>query len=569
MLTQLRSLLSQENIQGYIVPCSDEFQNEFVPDYSNRLKFLTGFGGSNGLLVVLPEIALFFTDGRYLEQAEKDLDCGTFHIFDISLIKNFDWSKYVPEGGALGYDPLLFTKRQIEIFRSVAIKAIDDNLVDKIWLDKPQKEKAEVSIYPIQYSGQEAAAKINQLKLNLASDSSYLITDTASICWLLNIRNKDQSCIGMVDCYLLINKEGAILFANLEVLQDIAKYFNELNIKVLKTSEIQGCLKTIATEHVLVDEATCPAAFLNILQKAQHNNYYKLFQACKNPAEIEGAKMAHINDAVAICEFFSWLEGALHNKEKISEFDLSKKLIALRKNRPLYIKESFHAICGYQANSSIIHYRPLELSARTITGSGMLLVDNGGHYYGGTTDVTRTVFLGQPGEEEKQYYTLVLKGHINLAKTKFKQGTSGQNLDVLARMFLWQNFADYPHSTGHGVGNFLNVHEGPQGISLFNSVPLQLGMILSNEPGYYKPGHFGIRVENLMYVKQSAKPEFFEFEQLTLIPYSSKLIDFSLLDSDERKWLASYYDNVQNTVRPLLSADAQKWLDKELCAIKL
>ncbi len=568
MLNKLRNLFLQENIQGYIIPSSDEFQNEFIPENNNRLKFITNFSGSNGLAIVLADKCMFFTDGRYLEQASKQLDLNVFTVLDIATIRRFDWARYINTSDAIGYDPLLFTQKQLEIFKPLNIKPIQNNLVDLLI---PQlKIEQNTTLYSLEYSGQDAAEKIAKLRLQLNVNSNkslgYLITDTSSICWLLNIRNQDQSCIGMVNCYLIVTNTEILLFADIKVITELTNYFENLGMKVLPTSQIQQFLQSIATKPIFIDESTCPIAFSSILPNGQHNNSYKLLQACKNPQELTNFIQVHINDAVVICEFLAWLDNVL-DTQNISEFDLSNKLINLRKNHQSYIKESFHAICGYQENSSVIHYRPLKATAKQISGSGMLLVDTGGHYYGGTTDITRTIFLGTPSSEEKKFYTLVLKGHINLAKIKFKKGCSGQNLDVLARMHLWQHLEDYPHSTGHGVGNFLNVHEGPEAINLSNNVVLQPGMVLSNEPGYYKPGAFGIRIENLMYVKETINSNFLEFEALTLVPYCAKLIDHTLLDDDEKAWLANYYVTIKDKIYNLLSKNAQSWLERELCAI--
>jgi Xaa-Pro aminopeptidase len=554
----------QDGLQGYILPSTDEFQNEFVSDKSNKLKKLTNFSGSYGLLVLLASEGLFFTDGRYIEQAAKELDQNIFTIFDISLLRNFQWDKYLKPDDVLGFDPLLFTKQKLAPFRKLNLKSISLN----IWNSLEHKQ-SDIFVYPLKYSGQDVQEKIAQIRSHLLNEQTYLITDTSFICWLLNLRSKAANCIGMFDCYISISCKTINLFADIELNDEIAKHLAKLNIKLHSTKQILAYLQQNCDAPFLIDEATCLVAFLETLKNAQHDNFYKIWQSCKSSEEIKHFQEAHIIDGVVLCELFAWLETMIEMRENVCEFDLSDKLISLRKQHSNYIKESFPAICGYQENSSVIHYRAQKAASKKIIDSGILLVDTGGHYYGGTTDVTRTIFIEKSNTKTnaRHFYNLVLKGHINLAKIKFKKGCSGQNLDILARMSLWQHFADYPHSTGHGVGNFLSVHEGPQGISLLNNVELMPGMVLSNEPGYYEQGQFGIRIENLMYVKESKVGGFLEFDTLTLVPYAANLIDLSLLKQEELSWLKQYYARIQDLILPRLSNSAKKWLEKQLCII--
>ncbi len=574
LITRLRRSIGQKNIQGYILPSKDEFQNEFAPDKANKLKSITNFSGSNGLLVLLQDYGLFFTDGRYLEQAAKELDQNIFTIFDISLLKDFPWDKYLKKGhgqdgaqeNVLGFDPLLFTKQSLKVFHNLQTRPITLS----IWQDHQHKQ-SDIFVYLPEYSGQFAQEKILQLKDRLRKgddgEQNYLITDTSFICWLLNLRSRADSCIGMFDSYLIVSRGTIDLFADIEISDEVARYLSSLNVELHSSKEILAYLQASATKQFLVDESTCSIAFLQELTDFKHDNFYKIWQACKSMKEIHYFQEAHISDGVVLCELFAWLE----TMPEVLEFDLSNKLIDLRKQQAGYLKESFPAICGYLENSSIIHYRASSSASKKIADSGILLIDTGGHYYGGTTDVTRTLFIGdqssKPDEKIKHFYNLVLKGHINLAMSKFKKGCSGQNLDILARIPLWQDFVDYPHSTGHGVGNFLSVHEGPQGISLFNNVPLKPGMVLSNEPGYYEQGKFGIRIENLMYVKESKVDGFLEFETLTLAPFDARLMDPSLLNQEQSSWLRQYYARLQDIIMPRLSDAAKQWLKRQLCII--
>lgn len=544
MLKDLREFCTSQDIQGYILHTTDGFQN-----YNTAIQKLTNFSGSNAILVVLMDKALFFTDGRYLEQAAKQLDTNLFKIFPISSLKDFNWDDYVKQVDTLGYHPMLFTKRQLANFEKLELSPIKyDELIDgKI------SDEEEVFVYPDNYAGSKAASKLEKLK-----SKNYFITDTSSVCYLLNLRSKADDQRGMFNAYLLSLKAQLMVFSDENLSSDVLKYLKDLDVKHLPLRTLKQML---TSDKISLDLDTIPLEFLNICTNYEHDTYYKLDQACKTDKEIENAQDVHIEDGIAICEVLAWI------KDGISEYGISCKLIEERKKRKTYVKESFHAICGFKENSSIIHYRPLEKESKEIKGRGVLLIDTGGHYHGATTDVTRVICLGEPTEEEILYYTLVLKGHINLAKTKFRKGIVGANLDSLARVYLWQNFADYPHTTGHGVGNFLNVHEGPCGISGVNNVILQEGMILSNEPGFYKEGSFGIRIENLVYVKQSAHPDFLEFQNLTMLPFCSRLIEKSMLNLDEIDWIKDYYGKINTLIMPHLSSEARKFLQKELRAI--
>jgi len=542
MIENFRNFCRTQSVQGYILHTTDGFQN-----YNSAIQRLTNFSGSNAIIVLLMDKALFFTDGRYLEQAAKQLDKNLFTIFPISSLKDFNWSDFVKPEDTLGYHPMLFTKKQLANFEKLNLLGVKYDAL----IETKTSDDKEVFVYPDKYAGSKAVDKLQKLK-----DKDYLITDTSSVCYLLNLRSKADDQRGMFNAYLLSLKKQLILFTNDNLSSDVLKYLNGLNVEHLPVIKLSSYLSK--PENIALDLDTIPLKFLNSCKDYEHDIFYKLDQACKTEKEIENAKNVHVKDAVAICEVLAWID------EGISEYDISCKLIEERQKHTTYVKESFHAICGFKENSSIIHYRPLEKESKKIEEQGILLIDTGGHYCGGTTDVTRVIYLGEPTAKEKLYYTLVLKGHINLAKTKFKKGVTGANLDSLARIYLWEHFADYPHSTGHGVGNFLSVHEGPCGISAVNNVVLKEGMILSNEPGFYKEGEFGIRIENLLYVKQSSNPDFLEFEDLTMLPFCSKLIDKSMLSKEEVSWIKSYYNKIDKCITPHLSIKAREFLQKEL-----
>ena len=562
MLNKLRTLFTSYNLNGYVIPAWDEFQNEYVGDNKNRLKFLTGFTGSNGILFALDDKALFFTDGRYLEQASKTLNSKLYTIFDIYQLRGFAWDKYLERGCKIGYDPMLFTSKHLEFLPNETFIKINDNLVDKIWQERPVSYLSNIQIYLSQFAGEEVNTKLNKIQQSLNANQALLMSDTSSVCWLLNLRDFGYSTIGMFDAYLILEQKRGFLFTDIILTDEVINYLQNFYINVLTISQLKPTLNKLS--QLKIDKSTCPVGLLDQAVAYSEDDSYKLSQSLKNDNQIQAAKIAHLQDAIALCEFFAWLE----QQESVYEDDLASVIIEFRTKSKLYIKESFYAICGFKANAAIIHYRAIKHQSMLIEKQGLLLIDTGGHYFGGTTDVTRVVCRGQhPSDEQKLAYTLVLKGHINLANAKFKVGLCGKHLDVLARQYLWQYAMDYPHSTGHGVGNFLNVHEGPQAISLNNNLALRPGMIVSNEPGYYKVGEFGIRLENLMYVK-SWQEGFLQFEPLTLLPFEPKLINFDMLEKQEMLWLSSYYANIASLIRPKLTKLAQKWLDEQLCVIK-
>lgn len=561
-IQKLRDLFSKYKINGYIVPSNDEYLSEYTPNYAKRLEYLTGFTGSNGIAVVLKNDVLFFTDGRYIEQSKLELDTALFSIFNIHELLDFPFAGYGnPE---LGYDPRLVNNTTIKHFASLSLKPTLINLIDEIWQNQPAKPASEVHIYPIECAGQSYTDKLNicHQTLNKYAASSLIITAIDSICWLLNIRGNDAPFCPVILGTLLINHSKICFFTNTvripKLLQQIRPQITFLPEE--KLTEVF----TNLTGKILIEERA--SVFIMDLIKNHDVQTIKdpcqLHKACKNSIEIEHSINSHIKDAVAICELLSYVSS--FTGSCLTEFSLGVMLTDFRAKQSNYVMDSFPTICGFKENSAIIHYQATNDKAKTIADSGILLIDSGAHYNGATTDITRTISIGSPTSLQKTLYTKVLKGHIALATIKFPVNTTGSNLDVLARQFLWSECKNYEHGTGHGVGNFLSVHEGPQSINPVNHIPLKPGMILSNEPGYYIPGEFGIRIENLMYVKNADCENWMEFEQLTLIPYSQNLLDPNLLTPDEISYLKNYYKKIKALVYPLLSNAAQKWLKDEI-----
>lgn len=558
-LKNLRNSFSDFDIEGYIVPSFDEYQSPYTPPFSKRLEYITGFTGSNGIAIILKSKVLFFTDSRYKEQAHIELATDEFEIHDLSKLKAL-----VPNM-RLGLDDMLFVARQISFFNNADLKFISGNLVDKIWEDKPSAPSSDVFLYPIEYAGLEPSIKISNIRKFIDKKAEMiLITQPDSICWLLNIRASDINCCPVMLGYLIMSKDKIWLFTNIARKYDAIKN-NILGINILDISEIKHFLKKI-TEKVMVDSNFAPIGLVKLLEhKVVNDDPSIMLKACKEDIEIEGFINAHIKDAIALCEVLSSLESEEYDGS-LTEYEISIKLTEERAKQAGYISDSFSPIVGYEANGAIMHYKPSKSSAKQIKGDGLLLIDSGGHYFGGSTDVTRTIKIGtgSPTIEQKRRYTQVLKGHIAIARLKFKKGTTGGNINILAHMYLWEDGVDYSHGTGHGVGNALFVHEGPQNISPNSNVMLCKNMVLSNEPGFYETGQFGIRIENLIYVTEAKEEEFLEFRQLTLVPYCKNLIDFSILSDVELEYLSSYHAMIYDKIYPHLTARAKNWIDENI-----
>ncbi len=568
-LVKIKSLIKEKDLFGYIVPSWDEHQSGECSSDAKRLEYITGFSGSNGIAIITLDQILFITDGRYLVQSTIELQ-GTKHLI-LDQSKNNDYQKYLPSNSLIGYDARLFTKNQLSFFKSLNLVKISQNLVDKIWFDRSKKSYPKVFAYSASYSGAFPREKIKIcIDFIDRNKADYLlITDPITINWILNVRGLDLDYTPIVFSLAIVNREKLSLFVrdakNIENFKEWCGL-----VEVFDYEDFEAFLSNLKTSRVIIDAKSCAIYLSDLLlinnEIIEATNPCELAKACKNEIEIAGTKSVHVLDAVALCEAFAYLTDVYsRNSTLLSEHDVATILSKHRKNNKNYICESFGAICGMRENGAIIHYRPCEKRSKLLS-DGIILIDSGGHYLGGTTDVTRNLVLGNSvTQEQKIRYTQVLKGHIALALAHFPKGTSGKHLDILARQFLRLDGLDYAHGTGHGVGNCLSVHEGPQNISPLGSISLEIGMIVSNEPGYYKEGEYGMRIENLCYVKQSNLSEdFLCFEQLTLIPYCAALIEFSMLYAKEILFLKEYYAKITSLVLPLLSAKAKSWCIKEI-----
>ena len=578
-LTALREQIAKQGLDGYVVPMADAFQSEFVPLSDRRLGWLTGFTGSAGLAVVLKDKAAFFTDGRYTLQAEQEVP-EDYTRYNISEMPPQCWLQEQASANAkVGFDPWLFTVAQWRRLCSTEnppgyILQPCPNLISDIWQDRPAPGVGSVFIHNIEYSGEGAENKVNTITKNLDKNAVMLLCQPESINWLLNIRGYDLPCTPVVLCYAILYADGTV-----DLYIDMAKITDEVRQVLGKKVRVQGLdtilegINGLKGKVVMCDPQETPMALAIALERVGLVPQYKvnpclLAKACKNSVEIEGTKQAHIRDGAAVCKFLHWLEQALKNGEMVTEISAAEKLEAFRSEGEHFQSVSFETIAGYGANGAIVHYRAEKASCATLRKEGLFLLDSGGQYLDGTTDITRTIALGKPTAEQKKHFTLVLKGHIALAQAVFPKGTTGSQLDSLARQFLWQEGLDYDHGTGHGVGYFLNVHEGPQRISkLPNTVALKPGMIISNEPGYYKAGEYGIRIENLVLVEQADKKGFLKLRTLTAAPIDWSLVEKSLLAEDEKLWLKQYYKWLVEVLVSQLDKEVAAWLNYTTNAI--
>lgn len=558
-LEKLRYILKQYNYSGYLLSTTDEYLNEYTPEYAKRLQYLTGFTGSNGLVIVLHNTALFFTDGRYITQSLNQLDNSIFKILDQQTLPNVVWDDYITENQPpIAYDAKTFSRKAFQDIKRIKLKSHNGNLIDKIWIDQPPKPSSIIYDYPIEFSGQDYTIKIRQTRefIKKHHAGSLLITDPSSVCWLLNIRAHDLEFSPLLLAYAIITYDNIYLFTCPN------RYHNKKNITVLPENKFQHVISHLEGI-ILFDRHLCSDYIETILEQHRHqhiSNPCIEWKAQKNSSEIKYMKKGHVEDAIAVCETLAFLDSTCISN--LSEYDIGKKLKEFRITRQGYIMDSFPTICGFKQNSAIIHYQAKRDTAKKLSEHGLLLIDSGGQYLGATTDVTRTIPIGQPTDQYRDCYTKVLKGHIALGLSIFPDNKiTGTNLDILARQFLWKDGQDYPHSTGHGVGSFLNVHEGPQSVSLARtSTTIKKGMVISNEPGYYLPGKFGIRIENMMYVTESKFQGFLQFQMLTLIPYSKELILIDMLSQEEISYLKKYYADIHYYVAPHLSNKALLWL---------
>ena len=555
-IKRFKLILKKEKIDGYIIPKNDEFFGEYIPECKDRLNYISEFSGSYGFSLILKKENYLFVDGRYTLQAINQ-SSKYFKIFTFpkQMPKKFLKSKKL----TIGFDPKLFTKRTLDIFfdnKICNLKPINKNLIDKIWKRKINNNTHKFYDMPNHSVGNSYKSKINKIVLFLKKKKAdYQFTSASeNNAWLLNIRGRDSSYTPIPNSYSLVDKTGKVkLFCNLKKITLALK--NRLNkVEFVDIDLTQKVLSNINKKKFIIDKNSCSIYFENIILKNNkilniHDPIY-FFKSIKSKKEIKNIKTAHIYDGVALTKYLFWLKNNFY-KNKITEISASQKLYSFRKKNNKFKFSSFPTISGSGPNGAIIHYKPTKKTNRQLKKGDIYLVDSGGQYEFGTTDVTRTISLMNKSKRIKNIFTRVLKGHIAVSNYKLKKNTFGSSLDHVARKFLRQIGLDYAHGTGHGVGYFLNVHEGPHAISKNNKVDFEEGMIVSNEPGYYEKNKFGIRIENLIYVKKEKKRRY--FKNLTMAPIDKELINKNLLSDKEKKWLNNYHKDVFDCLKKFMN----------------
>lgn len=583
-LEALRAELARRELAYYLVPKLDEYMLAYTPPASERLAWLTGFTGSAGLAVIGREKAAFFVDGRYTTQVRRQTPEALWEYLHIGQDPPSAWlARTVQAGDRVGYDPRVHTSVSVKGLRAAVeraggtLVAVDENLVDVLWTDRPAAPAGPVELYPEAFAGESAASKRARMAAELQKENlrALIISAPENLAWLANVRGSDVPNTPLALGRAILDVEsGLTLYLDpARFPREVLDYFASERgggIRVEPPERFPAALEALSSARVRVDQTTASDWLVRTLSAAGAQvdlgaDPCALAKACKTPAELAAMRAAHVRDGVAVVRFLAWLERTAPGG--LDEWSAAEKLAEFRAPGENYRGPSFDTISAFGPSSALPHYRATREEALPLATGNLYLVDSGGQYLDGTTDITRVTCIGDPTDEMKRRYTQVLKGHVALARAKFPAGTSGSQLDVLARQFLWQDGVDFDHGTGHGVGCYLSVHEGPQNISTRpNDVALRPGMVVSNEPGYYKPGHFGIRIENLIAVieldpqPKGAEKRMLGFETLTLVPYERRLIDVGLLTSAEALWIDAYHARVRDRLMPEVGPEAAEYL---------
>lgn len=584
-LQALREQLSRDQLDGFVVPLTDEHMSEYVGGYAQRLAWLTGFQGSAGSAVVLPEAAAIFTDGRYTIQVRQQVDGANWDYVPVPQVSIADWLRdHAPQGGRIGYDPWLHTRGWVEearkalAERGAELVAVSRNPIDAVWDDQPAPSDAKLIVQRDDAAGRTSASKRAEIADWLAERKADAVVLSAldSIAWTFNVRGADVSHTPVALAYAIVNADGTadLFVAKDKVGDDVAQHLGNA-VRVHDRAAFAPALQQFAGKRVAADPAGSVAAIFDALDAGgatilATRDPVVLAKAIKNDAEISGHKAAQARDGAALARFLKWAEAEMP-KGGVTELSAAERLQAFREETGVLRDLSFDTISGTGPNGAIPHYKVTAESSLPIEQGHLYLVDSGGQYEDGTTDVTRVIPVGEPTQEMRDRFTRVLKGHIAIATAVFPAGTTGGQIDAFARRPLWEVGCDYGHGTGHGVGAYLSVHEGPQRIAAPNypgggpAEPLRAGMFLSNEPGYYKAGEFGIRIENLVLVVEKdipgAESVMLGFETLTFCPIERSLIEPGLLTEDERRWLDAYHARVLEILGPQLSPEERAWLE--------
>jgi len=578
-LAMLREAMARQGLSGFMVPRADAHQGEYVAPRDDRLAWLSGFTGSAGFCIALNDRAGVFVDGRYRVQVKAQVDTHHFTPVDWPEVKPADWLKdALPDGGKIGFDPWLYTPEQIETLEIALVASgislvSTQNLIDKIWPDQPDPPQGAIAPYPSELAGKTHSQKRALLAqdLKVHRHECAVITLPDSIAWLLNVRGHDIPRNPVAHAFAILHDTGQLtLFTDPGKVDDTLRAHLGSDIKIRPPNAFAPGLHSL-TGPVRLDKASVPLWVVQQLDEAGVPHIWGqdpciLPKACKTDAEITATRTAHLRDGAALCEFLFWFDQ--HSPGTITEIDVVRQLEEYRRATGHLLDISFDTIAGAGPHGALAHYRVTQSSNRTLTDGDLLVLDGGGQYLDGTTDITRTLPVGKVGAEERSCFTLVLQGMIAMSRVRWPKGLAGRDLDVLARYPLWLNDQDYGHGTGHGVGVHLCVHEGPQRLSRVSEVPLEQGMIVSNEPGYYREGAFGIRIENLLVIQeatplpQADQTGKLHFETISFAPIDHRLIETDLLSQGERDWLNLYHATCLDKIGPLVSPKARDWLEQ-------
>ncbi len=573
-INQLRNILNQQNCDGYLIPKNDEYFGEYVPKNKDRLKFISGFTGSAGLALILKNKSYLFVDGRYTLQAKAEIN-KNFEICEIPKIKPHYILKNLNKKITLGFDPKLFTSSTLKNIISNSLikpKPINNNLIDIIWKNKKKINNNKFYILEEKYHGENYLNKISKVcKFLKLKDIHYLLTTaTENISWLLNIRGSDALYSPLTNGKILFNKNSKIIFfTNIKKITPQIKKAFKKKVIFIKEELFVNYLRKIKNSKILIDKKTCSFYYEKNIHSSNKlidiEDPIYLLKAIKNKTEISNTKIAHLFDGIALTKFIFWLKNN-YKKTKITEISAQNKLENYKKQNKDFLYPSFSTISGFAANGAIVHYRSSHKTNKTIKGNNLFLLDSGSQYFYGTTDVTRTIAIGKISNFKKKIYSNVLKGHIAVALYKINKSTLGKHIDRIARAPLLKLSHNYSHGTGHGVGYFLNVHEGPQGLSPFNNHKILPGMILSNEPGFYKENDFGIRIENLIYCEK-INGNHSKFVNLTMVPIDKDCINKKLLNKNEINWINNYHQKIFYILKPFMNNTELKLLTEACSAI--
>ena len=588
-LSALRREISAAGFDGFIVPRTDEYLGEYLPPCAERVAFLSGFTGSAATIVVLKDKAALFTDGRYTLQVAQQVSRAAYSLFDTTEKTPLSWlGENIESGAKIAYDPWLHSVESVERLKSALAKIgaeaipVTQNLVDKIWETRPAPPAAPIAVHNLTYAGKSSTEKRRDLAgfLKEKNLAAAIIAEPSSVAWLLNVRGGDVAYTPLPLSRAILKDDGSVQwFVASEKINAALSAHIDAGVSILSPDRLPEALKDLARlgKTILIDPAQTPSWIAEYLSAAQGKvergeDPCALPRAIKNAVELDGMREAHRRDGAALTSFLAWLD-THWEKELITELDAARKMETFRAANVHYRGESFETISATGGHGAIVHYAATEEANAPLSTGHFYLLDSGAQYLDGTTDVTRTVVLGAPSAEMRENFTRVLKGHIALASIRFPEGTTGADLEVLARQYLWMAGRDYSHGTGHGVGCYLGVHEGPVGISRRNKTPLRPGMVLSNEPGYYREGRYGIRIESLFTVVEivgasEGGGRTFGFDALTLAPLDLRAIDVAMLTEAECSWLNAYHRRVQKILHPIVDSATALWLESATGSIE-